>query len=221
MIPYVYPKFNESKFNCPLCNAYSVQRWYGATPDFPQYEHDTEYAQKTKKVAYCFCLSCGDYTIWVDKKIIFPLINGAPLPNPDMPTEVKDVYEEGRSIMSKSPRSACALLRLALEILLDDINGKNKKSLNQNIGILVSANKIAPEIKQSMDILRVTGDAVLHPAIIDIENTEKPETAIKMFELLNIVTKTLISDPKLIQEYYDSNIPQPQKDAIDKRDGEK
>ena len=40
---------------------------------------------------------------------------------------------------------------------------------------------------------------------------------IGMFELLNIITDVLITEPKKIDNYFE-NLPDPQKDAVEKRD---
>ncbi|WP_156741896.1 hypothetical protein [Occultella aeris] len=43
---------------------------------------------------------------------------GGPDPSPDMPEDVAQLYEEASTVVGLSPRSASALLRLALEALL-------------------------------------------------------------------------------------------------------
>lgn len=220
-MPYVPSKFKEKGFNCPLCNAYAKQFWYRiATITDEEYSHHED---RLDDIYICICDFCGKYTIWVDGKMTHPLVNGASFPNPDMSDAVKEIYQEARGITTSSPRSACALLRLALEILLQEVNGDNKKDLFENIGILVGSGRIPTQVQKSMDSLRVTGNNVLHPAEIDKENSENKETAIRMFNLLNIVAKTLISDPKYVDDYYDDdrNISKTQKEAINNRDNPK
>jgi Domain of unknown function (DUF4145) len=169
-----------------------------------------------EKVWYCFCQQCKNFTIWVNEEMKYPKISIGPLPNTDMPEIVKNTYNEARNIASDSPRSACALPRVALEDLLDVVNGNNKKSLNENIGVLVKGGRLRAEVQEAMDILRITGTAVMHPGRIDLKNVDKKETAIAMFNLLNAVTKELISDPAYYKKFYDE-IPASQKDAIAKR----
>jgi hypothetical protein len=219
LIPYVPAKFKLNLFNCPLCNGYTEQFWHEAADilNRGQFKRDS----RLDNIQICFCKLCDKYTIWVDEKMIYPLVNGAPFPNLDMSKRVKDIYEEARGINSQSPRSACALLRLSLEVLLSEVNGHNNKTLFENIGILIEKNKIAIQIQKHMDSLRVTGNDALHPAEIDKENGETKETALQMFDLLNIVAKTLISDPKAIDEFYNSNVSDTQKDAINRRDNSK
>jgi hypothetical protein len=51
--------------------------------------------------------------------MIYPSGGPAPLPHPDLPDDIKEDYEKARSIVSRSPRSVAALLRLAVDKLLD------------------------------------------------------------------------------------------------------
>ncbi len=215
-MPYVSPSFQLNAFNCPLCNAYSVQLWHTIN-GIKKEGYQAYYPTLLENVNVCICGFCNKYTIWVDRKMIHPVINGAPLPHPDMPDQIKEIYEEARGITSKSARSSCALLRVALENLVDLIIGKNNKSLNENIGQLVKQGRLPERIQKSMDILRITADAMLHPNVIDLENNDTYEIAIGMFDLLNIVTSILISEPKKIDEFYD-NLPERQKEAINNRD---
>lgn len=54
-----------------------------------------------------------------ETNIIYPVTNIAeiPIPSPDMPANVAEDYNEARAIFGYSPRSAAALLRLALQKL--------------------------------------------------------------------------------------------------------
>ena len=42
-------------------------------------------------------------------------------PNVDMPESVKQLYNEAGTIYNKSPRAACALLRLAIDRLCNEL----------------------------------------------------------------------------------------------------
>jgi hypothetical protein len=162
-------------------------------------------------------LYCKRYSIWVDEKMIYPKINGVPFPHPDMPQDVKEDYEEARSIVSLSPRSSAALIRVAIERLVHHILGDEKvKTLNDNIGILVKKG-LPTEIQQSLDYLRVIGNNSVHPGVID---TDDYNTAKSLFELVNLVVEDRITRPKRLQSYY-NNLPQSLRDAVDERDGKK
>src|ERR687898_2332460 len=216
MQKYVPPKFNETAFNCPLCSVYSKQEWNSSYPILNR-SHPITADKTLDNVYFCICLYCKRYSIWVDEKMIYPKINGVPFPHPDMPQDVKEDYEEARSIVSLSPRSSAALIRVAIERLVHHILGDEKvKTLNDNIGILVKKG-LPTEIQQSLDYLRVIGNNSVHLGVID---TDDYNTAKSLFELVNLVVEDRITRPKRLQSYY-NNLPQSLRDAVDERDGKK
>lgn len=159
-MPYVQPKLHLGLFNCPLCQGYTEQNWHSTT-NILNYGNPMKSDERLDNVNFCICKMCDKYTIWVNEKIVYPLINGAPFPHQDMPQEVKEIYEEARGILSGSPRSACALLRVSLEVLIDNIMEKNKRPLFQNIGVLVNEKKLPSKIQKAMDILRITAERLI------------------------------------------------------------
>ena len=56
----------------------------------------------------------------------------------------------------------------------------------------------------------------VHPGQIDI--TDDPDTAARLFELVNIVCDYLVTQPKRVEEIY-GKIPPVLKDAVKDRDG--
>jgi hypothetical protein len=217
MMPYTPPSYKSEGFNCPLCNFYSHQIWsmmfYGKSiAQFaPKYAID--------KMELSLCLKCNQYLVWYDGKIVFPIVNSAPPPHVDMTKEVKEIYEEAKTILCQSPRAASALLRTAIATLVDEVLGKNKETLNHNIGRLVTEKKLSVEIQRSLDVLRVVGDHALHPSVIEMEDIDENDNnhAISLFELINLIVDELISRPKKIKQYYD-RLPQRQLEQIQKRD---
>jgi hypothetical protein len=64
------------------------------------------------------CKNCKRYTVWINEKVIYPVSSYAPFPLEDMPEEIKAYFLEARNIVEASPRSAAALLRMALQKLI-------------------------------------------------------------------------------------------------------
>jgi hypothetical protein len=215
-MPYTPPKFKSEGFNCPQCNYYAHQLWfevyYGEKSD--RYGNN-----KISALEMSECVKCKKYILWFDGKIIFPVVNGVQQPHPEMPTEVKTLYEEAKTIVSKSPRASTALLRTAVTVLVDTVMGKNNNSLNHNIGSLVKQKRLSREIQQSLDYLRVIGTHSLHPGLINMEEIEQNDYqhAASLFELINLIVEELIARPKKIKSYYDS-LPESQKHQIKDRD---
>lgn len=150
--------------------------------------------------------------------MVHPLLGEAPLPHQDLPYEIRTDYEEASNVISLSPRSSAALLRLAIEKLTDHIlQSKAGKDLNENIKKLVEQG-LPIMIQQSLDILRVIGNNALHPGQIDLKDDR--QTALKLFDLINLITDYMITKPKQTNEIFQS-LPEDAKKAIEKRDTKK
>jgi hypothetical protein len=121
-----------------------------------------------------------------------------------------------RTVVSLSPRSSAALLRLAIEKLVYHILGNERgKDLNMSIGVLVCKG-LSVQIQQSLDYLRVIGNNAVHPlSRIDVDDYN---TASSLFHLVNLVVETMITNPKKIKSYFDA-LPNGTKDSIDRRNG--
>jgi hypothetical protein len=145
--------------------------------------------------------------------MVYPNRGNAPVPNPDIPEDVKNDYEEAASIYTQSPRGAAALLRLAIQKLCKELGGKGK-NINDDIKTLVQKG-LPDQVQQSLDIVRVIGNNAVHPGQIDIDD---PEVAGQLFVLLNLITDYMVSMPNKVKGIYNA-LPTPATDAIDKRDG--
>jgi hypothetical protein len=159
------------------------------------------------------CDHCGQFSIWLNNVMVFPSLSTAPLPNPDLPDEVKRDYEEARDIMARSPRGAAALLRLAVQKFCKHL-GEKGINLNDDIAELVKKG-LPLRVQQALDAVRVIGNNAVHPGQIDI--TDDLDTATRLFELVNIVCDYMVSQPKRVEEIY-GKLPPAQKDAIKERD---
>ena len=142
--------------------------------------------------------------------MIYPNKVTAPLPNPDLPENVKTDFEEARQISNLSPKGAAALLRLAIQKLCVHLEEPGK-DLNTDIGSLVKKG-LPVGIQKALDIVRVIGNESVHPGQIDLN--DDPTTASKLFDLVNLITDTMITKPKEIELLYSDLISDPKKAAI-------
>lgn len=113
--------------------------------------------------------------------MVFPDGVSGPEPQPDMPPRTRALYDEARGIVSRSPRASSALLRLALEHLLTDLELPGK-TLSEKTTNLRQAG-LPTEILEMLDALRLAGNNAVHPGEIDLHENE--HTALLMFEILN------------------------------------
>jgi hypothetical protein len=137
-----------------------------------------------------------------------------PLANPDMPSDIKKDYEEARSIVSRSPRGASALLRLAIQKICKEL-GEAGKNLNDDIGSLVQ-NGLPSRVQQALDAVRVIGNDAVHSGQVDL--SDDIQTATTLFRLVNFITEKMISEPMEIERIYGS-LPAEKLAAIQERDG--
>lgn len=63
--------------------------------------------------------------------------------------------------------------------------------------------------------MRVIGNDAVHPGQIDLRDDTK--TAEKLFQLVNLIAEVMITQPKHVDELYES-LPKTKKDQITKRD---
>ena len=209
-IPYTIPKFEETSFNCPFCNAFAKQNWFqleyymgGSRPDLAD-----SFA--------CFCTHCGKFSIWYEAVMIYPNFAGIESPNQDLDKEIQSDYQEAAEILQRSPRGSAALLRLAIQKLCVQL-GEKGIDLNNDIGNLVKKG-LPQKVQQSLDTLRVIGNQAVHPGQLELK--DDIETASALFRLVNFIAEKLITEPNEIEEIY-STLPEGKKDQILKRDATK
>lgn len=212
-ILYIAPQKDSGRYTCPHCGTVSQVKieQHHFQDDFNSDGHGG--FSSTNCLTIHRCVSCGKKIIWNDDEYIYPDIVPTE-PNPDMPESVKQLYKEAGLIASKSPRAACALLRLAVERLCIEL-GMNEKNIDANIAELVKKG-LSVEVQRALDVLRVVGNKAVHPGQIAF-NVDDKATADALMELLNIITDRMISEPKKIEAMY-SALPQSTLDAIQRRD---
>lgn len=212
-IQYIAPQKDLGRYTCPHCGTVSqVKREYHHFQDDCHPTGRGTISIKNRLTIHR-CISCGKKIIWIDDEYIYPDIVPAE-PNPDMPESVMQLYTEAGLIASKSPRAACALLRLAVERLCVEL-GMNERNIDANIAELVKKG-LSVEVQRALDVLRVVGNKAVHPGQIAF-NVDDKATADALMGLLNIITDRMISEPKRIEAMY-SALPQSALDAIQKRD---
>ena len=205
--PFIPPELHLKAFNCPTCNAYAQQSWFVGGGQI-------SHGFKTfKNVFFAECNHCHEQSVWVKGRLIYPKSTPVPPPNSDLPDDIKADYTEASLIVADSPRGAAALLRLCIQKLCKYL-GEPGENINKDIASLVTKG-LSPIIQKSLDVVRVIGNESVHPGSIDLN--DQPETAIRLFELINIIAETMISHPKMIDAIY-KDLPAQKLNQIDRRD---
>jgi hypothetical protein len=66
-----------------------------------------------------------------------------------------------------------------------------------------------------MDTVRLIGNEAVHPGTIDVN--DDPEMVRSLFELVNVVVESMITQPRKVSELY-SRLPDTKLSAIERRD---
>ena len=217
------PIHASAQFHCPHCGVFAKQRWShlhaGGDQHTTQYHHSnihgltTTNGNLTEDWTSSFCEHCNEMVIWSNGNIIFPKKIVVEQPNDDLDEDIQEDYLEAANVLSDSPRSAAAILRLALQKLCKQL-GEKGDNINDDIASLVKKG-LNPTIQKSLDALRITGNNAVHPGELDL--TEDTERVIKLFSLINFIAEKMITEPNEINSFYDG-LPDGAKDAVDKRD---
>ena len=205
-----YPPENlKEEFHCPHCGVFAQQKWAHVQATGSAFPHGSVLSGAVRHLfgrvlsgdwTMSQCEHCEDIIIWKQDAIVYPTGIHVNQPNSDMNEEIQEDYREAARVLVNSPRSAAALLRLALQRLCIQL-GEKGENINDDIASLVQKG-LNPTIQKAMNSLRITGNNAVHPGVLDIKDNK--ELVLKMFELLNMVATKMITEPKAVNDIYDS-----------------
>jgi hypothetical protein len=218
-VTYVPPSFKGTAFNCPLCGAYAQMRWELL------YSQDFRGATRPSVFFAATCSHCNKPSCWRAQsqgselspasigRMIDPVVNTAPPPHSEMPSEIAEDYREAMAVVNESPRAAAALLRLAIQKLCR-VLGEPGKNINDDIGALVKKG-LPVEVQRALDIVRVIGNNAVHPGAIAPDDVARVCTS--LFDLVNHIVEDQVARPKKLASMF-AALPEPAKAGIEARD---
>jgi hypothetical protein len=218
------PAHERGTFYCPHCGKAAQQNWAPRLVGENAIGSRAKFTLSGHSVAQCQV--CNRPSIWVtyaekdadgdiqrETSMVYPSPTLATGPTEGMPKSVRELYEEARSISGKSPRAACALLRVALEHLTLELKAEGK-TLDARIGSLVKRG-LPSNVQKACDATRVCGNEAVHPEQLVLEDTEVQARI--LFWCVNYVTETLITGQGQLEKLYDA-LPESKRKAVEKRD---
>ncbi len=205
MTKYYPPTFKEDKFHCIHCGVFAKQNWGNLYYGY----HNAN----VSPISYCVCEHCKNVSFWYTQQMIIPADSPVPPPHADMPESLQAEYNEARSIFSRSPRAAVALLRLAIQKLMIEL-GEKGENINADIKSLV-AKGLPLQVQQAFDYCRVVGNNAVHPGEINLNDS--PEMGQHLFSMINFIIEDRITRPKHVAALY-AKLPEAAREAIEKRD---
>lgn len=144
------------------------------------------------------CHSCKAIAAWIGNRIVWPPMAQGIVPHVHMPAEIKVDFIEASSILRLSPRGAAALVRVALEKLINHLVGEPVKP---NDGIQILVDKGMPVRVQKMcDAVRILANDSVHLGTIDAN--DDAASAIRLFHLVNVIVDQTIGLDKLADDVY-------------------
>ncbi|SCL22920.1 protein of unknown function [Micromonospora rhizosphaerae] len=210
LVPDPYPY--EDRFICPqpTCGVFAHQMTADVSIDavvgvYPAFKATV-------------CQRCHGPAMWVRAEdggswlLAFPQRALGLPPHSDMPPTVTAIYEEARAVAQRSPRSGAGLLRLALQMLIDDLE-PGAGTLDVKIGKLVGSG-LDPRVQKAMDIVRVVGNNAVHPGQISLD--DDPNLLPSLFRLINMVVEEMISRPKHLDQLFEL-LPEQAREGIERR----
>lgn len=209
--PYVAPQQGLAAFRCPNCGVYAQQRWFTL---MLLAVRDGRSGGQAAGWSAAECHHCSELSLWFDQGLVSPSSGSAPLPNADLPPDIKRDYEEACAIVDRSPRGAAALLRLAIQKLCVHL-GQPGRKIDADIGALV-AKGLPQSLQRAFDSVRVIGNEAVHPGTLDLR--DNPELAAALFRLVNVIAEKMLTEPKEIDAIYGS-LPASKLEGIAQRDG--
>ena len=181
------------------------------------FEEETVYdVRAVANLSISQCYNCDEVAVWIYDSLVHPRRGLVPIPSPDLPDDIRADYLEASSILDDSPRGAAALLRLCIQKLCKSL-GESGQNINHDIKSLVEKG-LDVRVQQALDVVRVVGNHAVHPGQIDLRDNRA--TATNLFDLVNLVTEIMISQPMHVHKMYD-NLPKSDRDSIERRDQKK
>jgi hypothetical protein len=190
------PDRESDDFRCPFCGAYAGQRWYPFVVGY-QEKGSSEGAawwgigREAGGIALSFCESCRQAVVWHGQSPVWPVTSSAPSAARAMPAEVRADFEEARQVVDRSPRSAAALLRLALQKLSKHL-GRPGENIPDDLEALMGWG-LPDSTPRAVRVPGAAGDSRLRPGELDARDDR--ETARALFDLVNTVVDRMIAEP--------------------------
>ena len=146
------------------------------------------------EIAVAQCRDCESISVWVNEKMVYPEACGVE-PHDDMPEQAKKTFREAQSILGKSPRGACMMLRLCVEQLLTELGYKQKNLADK---IKAAAPEGSP-LRSILNACRLAGNEFVHAGTfeeLDKSGLQPELIADALSTFINQAVLQLVSIPK-------------------------
>ena len=192
---YKQPVFQESSFTCPHCGISAEMHWSAVNRYRPVLIGSiVSETFPASEIAVAQCRDCESISVWVNEKMVYPEACGVE-PHDDMPEQAKKTFREAQSILGKSPRGACMMLRLCVEQLLTELGYKQKNLADK---IKAAAPEGSP-LRSILNACRLAGNEFVHAGTfeeLDKSGFQPELIADALSTFINQAVLQLVSIPK-------------------------
>lgn len=219
------PALHRERFVCPRCDVFAAQTWfevwlkpggnraYERAYDILWGADEVEHVEETE-VSSCWymseCTSCQHRSVWREEALIYPAASPAPIPSEDMPSEVRELYDEASAVAAVSRRAGAAFARATLERLLKllDPAAPSGSKLDEYIARVIP--RVNAATGKLLTLIRHVGNKSLHvedtpdDAIVLLLTDEDVELLGVLFQTINDVIEELITRPNQAAMLYDA-----------------
>ncbi|MFD5828309.1 DUF4145 domain-containing protein [Lentzea sp. NPDC060358] len=122
-----------------------------------------------------------------------------------MPDDVRELYEEARTVAAVSRRAGAALARATVERLIKTLDPDAPKSAMLDKRIERIRPRLTPQTAQLLDVLRVTGNGALHVdddpgelVVMALDDEEGPALLELLLETANDLVEEMIARPATV-----------------------
>jgi hypothetical protein len=194
--------FKKKLFQCPHCGISTRHEWYNLAKGKISKNGIIYYEAFIPHYYLSLCSKCKRYTIWLNDKIIYPELSFAPWPTQDMPRDIKDAYLEARRVVASSPKAASALLRMCLQNLMIHL-GEKGKNVEHDLSNLIKKG-LPKRLHHALWTAGVIGARSTRPN--EITPKDDVNTAIALFNLLNMIVEATIAQQKKVKRLYTARL---------------
>jgi hypothetical protein len=194
------PELRKAAFTCPHCEVYSTTKPIPVAKVIYQprriqslinpsnYDAEVGAAHFVKwydldELAITRCDACDGVVLWLGGDLVWPVSAGI-RPAERMPEDVQKPFLEAQSIAGASPWAACALLRIALERLVDHLGGEGK-----NLYDRIENLKLPADEMPIWDAVRKLGNDAAHEGLFPYNSEEHAEVPAVISRFINLLVE--------------------------------
>lgn len=136
------------------------------------------------------CPNCKGLVLSINQKPVWPIHSGIQ-PAQYMPDNIRKPFEEAQLIAAASPWSACALLRICLERLVEHLGGTGK-----NLYERIESLGLAADEKPLWDAIRKIGNDAAHEGLFPFDEKINLDVANVISGFVNLLVERHIGAPE-------------------------